>query len=714
VPFITMELVEGKTLADVIPDDGVTLGEFFDLAVPLTDALHTAHERGVVHRDLKPANIMITAEGRLKILDFGLAKLREVVEEGEATPRSEDRTHTLMTQAGQVMGTMPYMSPEQCQGKPLDHRTDIFSVGVIFHEMATGKRPFTGESSADLISSILRDAPAPVSESKVDFPNHLSRIIRHCLEKDPERRYQTAKDVRNDLQDLKREVTSGELPRKIVPPRRRIHPVLALASLAVVVALVGLGWWMFQRTDTPSPTVPAATAGAVQESIAVLAFVDMSEKHDQEYFADGLAEELMGMLSKVSELKVPARTSSFYFKGKQVTIADIAKSLGVAHVLEGSVRKSGDTLRISVELIRADNGYRVWSNTYDRRLDDIFKVQDEIASAVVKALKVSILEVEMPKAAPAANQEAYALYLQARSLHYRGTHADNQQAIRYLERALELDPTYAPAWFRLADTLVYDYGLAGGSYQDVHARARAAAETALRLDPKLSDAHLAMGRVLGELEWNWTAADVELKRTLELDPNNVLGLSIAAGYALIGDRLDEALRFNQAAAARDAVDGGISVGTGDVQIRRGRLPEAESAYRKAIELSPTSAGVHASLGVVLLARGEPAAALAAMEQETDEGLRLYGLALAFGALGRQSDADRALAALETKYADGMAVIIASVYADRKQLDRAFTWLDRAFRQRDGRLPFIKLFPGIENLAPDPRYKGLLQKLNLPE
>ena len=294
VPFITVELIEGKTLADVIPDDGVTLGEFFDLAVPLTDALHAAHERGVVHRDLKPANIMITTEGRLKILDFGLAKLREVVEEGEATPHSEARTHTLMTQAGQVMGTMPYMSPEQVQGKPLDHRTDIFSVGVIFHEMATGKRPFTGGSSADLISSILRDTPAPVSESKVDFPNHLSRIVRHCLEKDPERRYQTAKDVRDDLQELKQEVASGELPRKIVPPRRRIHPVLALASLAVVVALAGLGWWMFQRTQTPSPSVTAATGGAVEKSIAVLPFVDMSEKHDQEYFADGLSEELMG------------------------------------------------------------------------------------------------------------------------------------------------------------------------------------------------------------------------------------------------------------------------------------------------------------------------------------------------------------------------------------------------------------------------------------
>ena len=495
-------------------------------------------------------------------------------------------------------------------------------------------------------------------------------------------------------------------------------------GLILALALGALGWWMFQQrapkqvanpqTNAPSPSLPAATGGADQKSIAVLPFVDMSEKKDQEYFADGLSEELIGMLTTVAELRVPARTSSFYFKGKQTTIADIAKALGVAHVLEGSVRKAGNTLRITAQLIRVDNGYHVWSETYDRKLDDIFQVQDEIASAVVKALKVSLLEGEMPKATRAANPEAYALYLQGRSLHYRGTHADAQKAITYMEQALKLDPTYAPAWFGLADSLVYDYVYFGGSYQDVHARARAAAETALRLDPKLSDAHLAMGRVLGELEWDWPAADAEFKRTLELDPNNVLALWCASGYALIGDRLDEALKLIQKAAARDAVGYGVYTGIGDVQIRRGRLAEAEAAYRKATELNATAAGTYMWLGFVLLARGEPAAALAAMEQETDEGYRQYGLALAFGALGRQSDADRALAALETNYADSRAGHIASVYACRQQLDRAFAWLDRAYRQRDGWLPLIKADPCVKNLEPDPRYKALLKKVGLDQ
>ncbi len=506
------------------------------------------------------------------------------------------------------------------------------------------------------------------------------------------------------------EAGNRALPAKLRAQRQgvaRTRWILLATSLALLAVVVAAFVAVSRRAARSSSTAP-------EKSIAVLPFVDMSEKKDQEYFADGLSEELIGMLTTVPELKVPARTSSFYFKGKQTTIADIAKALGVAHVLEGSVRKSGNTLRITAQLIRVDNGYHVWSETYDRKLADIFQVQDEIASAVVSALKVSLLEGEMPKATRTANQEAYALYLQGRSLHYRGTHADAQKAITYMEQALKLDPTYAPAWFGLADSLVYDYVYFGGSYQDVHARVRAAAETALRLDPKLSDAHLAMGRVLGELEWDWPAADAEFKRTLELDPNNVLALWCASGYALIGDRLDEALKLIQKAAARDAVGYGVYTGIGDVQIRRGRLAEAEAAYRKATELNATAAGTHMWLGFVLLARGESKAALAAMEQETDEGYRQYGLALAFGALGRQSDADRALAALETNYADSRAGHIASVYACRKQLDRAFAWLDRAYRQRDGWLPLIKADPCVKNLEPDPRYKALLRKLKLPE
>jgi len=490
-------------------------------------------------------------------------------------------------------------------------------------------------------------------------------------------------------------------------------------AIALAVAAVGLAYvladkfWLSRHNvaeQSAAPTEPAIS----EKSVAVLPFVDMSEKRDQEYFSDGLSEELIDLLTKVPELRVPARTSTFYFKGKQTTIPHIAKALGVAHILEGSVRKSGNTLRITAQLIRADNGYHLWSETYDRQLDDIFKIQDDIAGAVVKALKVSLLEGGMPKATRAANQEAYALFLQSRSLHYRGTRADTEKAITYMQRAVNLDPAYAPASAGLADSLIYQFTMFGGSYRDALAQARAASETALRLDPKLSMAHLAMGRTLGELDWDWQGADAELKQAIELDPNNVLALEVSTGYALVGDRLDEALKLAQAAAARDAVGWGVYSNIGDVQFRRGRLAEAEAAYRKATELNETAAALHASLGLVLLARGEPAAALEVMEREADPGFRQYGLALALDALGRRNDADRALAALEASYADNQAENIGSVYGCRKQLDKAFFWLDRAYRQHDGQLPSIKADLCVKYLEPDPRYKALLRKVNLPE
>jgi TolB-like protein/cytochrome c-type biogenesis protein CcmH/NrfG len=563
----------------------------------------------------------------------------------------------------------------------------------------------------------------PAGEVPATFVEQVSRLLSSDDHISPSAiRQQAGAAPRPDALRAGTRPAPAPAPGHRSAPRRSRQALLVMAAgVAIAVGYLAVDRFVLTKRSAvveEAQTTPAGTAARAaisEKSVAVLPFVDMSEKKDQEYFADGLAEELMGMLTKVVELKVPARTSSFYFKGKQATIAEIAKALGVAHVLEGSVRKSGNTLRITTQLIRADNGYHVWSETYDRKLDDVFTVQDEIAAAVVKALKISLLQGGMPTAATTASQEAYALFLQARSLHYRGTHADNLKGIEYLEQALKLDPKFAPAWFGLADALIYDYVyFGGGTHAEVHARARPAAETALRLDPKLSDAHLAMARVLGELEWNWPAAHSELKRTLELEPNNVLALWVASGYALVGDRLDEALRLIEHGVARDAAGWGVYVGLGDVQIRRGRLAEAEAAYRKATELNATASGPHLWLGFVLLARGDPAAALAAIEKEPDDGYRQYGLALAFDALGRKSDADRALAVLEAKYADNLAGPIASVYACRKRLDQAFAWLDRAYKQRDGWLPLIKADPCVRSLEPDSRYKALLRRLKLPE
>jgi TolB-like protein len=504
-------------------------------------------------------------------------------------------------------------------------------------------------------------------------------------------------------------------------PARRLPLVLATLSVIAVVALVIAmamhGEWLSKKpvpkVDAGTATAPVATAQpAVSErSVAVLPFVDMSEKKDQEYFSDGLSEELIGLLSKVPDLKVPGRTSSFYFKGKQTTIADIARTLGVAHVLEGSVRRSGNTLRITAQLIQADNGYDMWSETYDRKLDDIFKLQDEISAAVVKALKIVLLADAMPKATPTANQQAYALFLLSRSFHYRQTYADVQKAIDYAEQAVKLDPSFAPAWAALGDSLVYEFSY-GGSYAQIRARAYSAAQTALRLDPKLSDAHLAMGRVFGELDWDWQAADAQLQTAIALDPNNVLALSVASSYALIRGRGDDALRLVQKAAEVDPLANDVLGSLGNVYYANGRYAEAETAYRKAIDVNAAGAGNHLSLGAALLAEGQPAAALEVMQKETDEPSRQYGLAIAYEAAGRRSDADQALAVLESRYASSNAEEIGSVYACRREPDKSFAWFDRAYQQRDLALVFIKTDPCIKSLQVDPRYKALLKKLNL--
>jgi TolB-like protein len=507
--------------------------------------------------------------------------------------------------------------------------------------------------------------------------------------------------------------------------RNRILFAAGLAVVAVALAvLLADKFWVAKRVSAERPTAATAPAAAPatpaipEKSVAVLPFLDMSEKKDQEYFSDGLSEELIDMLTKIPDLRVPARTSSFYFKGKQATVADIAKALSVSHVLEGSVRKSGKTIRITAQLVRVDNGYHLWSETYDRQLDDVFKIQDEIAGAVVKALKVSLLGSATPRTTPTTNTEAYTLYLQAQSIHNHALQlADAQRAVDYLQRALKLDPKFARAWATLAIYRVADWEFfTSGNYQDVRSEARYAAEQALKLDPKLSDAHVALS-VVYSLEWNWKAAEVEIHQALALDPGNADAFGVATVIALTQGHFDEGLQLAQKAVLLDPLSasnyGGFA-GLSAAHLASGRLAEAEAAYRQALDLAPTASQLHFLLGWALLAGHESAAALAEMEKETDVRYRDVGRALALDALGRKTEADRSLAVAQAKYAGVVEYPIAVVYAHRNDLDRAFAWVDRAFEVHDGWVYWVPFDPLLKNLRGDARYKALLRKMNLPE
>jgi len=471
------------------------------------------------------------------------------------------------------------------------------------------------------------------------------------------------------------------------------------------------------RESLAQVTVSAAATSVVSDkSIAVLPFVDMSEHKDQEYFSDGLSEELIDMLTKIPDLRVPARTSSFYFKGKQATIADIAKALGVAHVLEGSVRKSGNTLRVTAQLIRADNGYHVWSETYDRKLDDIFQIQDEIAKSVVNGLKLSVLGGTIPRATPTANHDAYLLYLQAKEIHYRGNSLDSsRKAVNYLHEALQLDPEFSQGWVTLATFLAADYNLFDVEpHDEARALIYSALDHARKLEPSLLPIHIVLGRVLYEVDWSWQAADAELKQAIELEPGNSEAHRLAAYLATTYGRFDEAIEQSEKAIELDPLHPWNYIARGYAAYRSARLAQAEANFRTALDLAPGSGKFHCLLGAVLIARDQRESALAEMKQEPNPRFRHVGMALALGALGQPSESDKELRTAEQEFGDEMGYWIAMVYAARRDPDRAFAWLDRAFNVYGDGLLWIKGDPLLASLVEDPRYKALLQKMRLPE
>jgi TolB-like protein/tetratricopeptide (TPR) repeat protein len=517
--------------------------------------------------------------------------------------------------------------------------------------------------------------------------------------------------------------------------------IIAAAGLVTAAGCLFLAnhfHWVSREDAAAIPAAPSETSTAKtvlsEKSIAVLPFTDMSEKHDQEYFSDGMAEEIIDLLVKIPELVVPARTSSFYFKGKSTQIPEIAKQLGVRNILEGSVRKSGNHLRVTAQLVRADNGYHLWSETYNSTVEDVFKTQDEIAGAVVGALKVTLLNKDAPSAKLTTSTEAYELYLQSKSLIYRGTSDDTLRAYANLQKAVTLDPNFALAYATLAtllahDNVAWDLVLAvpaetkaqiqNGDYRGwdqvlalARVAAHAAAERAIKLAPDLAESHAALALVLSWLDGNWKTADIEMRRALELDPGNARITFMAADLAGDLGRISEALQLAIRANSLDPL--GDSHILGWLQYVNGNLDQAESAERRIIQLYPTAERVHFHRAIVLLAQGKTADALTELELEPVDVFRDAGRPLVLDSLGRRAEADQALALAEEKDGGGMAYQIAYIYAARKNPDRTFYWLERAYNQHDGGLSDLKIDPYFRSLRNDPRYKSLLRKVGLPD
>jgi eukaryotic-like serine/threonine-protein kinase len=687
--FLTMELVDGQGLDQDIADGGLPLSHLLELSIALTEALAAAHERGVVHRDLKPANIMLTKDGRVKVLDFGLAKLStELTGDDEITRAPAE---ALISHAGQVIGTVPYMAPEQWRGEQADARTDLFALGIIMYELATGKRPFTGASSADIGSAILRDTPSPLQSLRADAPADLQRVINRCLEKDRTMRFQTAKDVRNELRLIQRALDNGPLSTLT----SQLHPASA-------------------QMDIPS--------------IAVLPFVNRSRDEEDEYFSDGLADELLTMLTKIRGLRVAARTSSFSFRGKNEDLKVIGQKLNVTTLLEGSVQKAGNRVRIIVRLAKAADGFHLWSETYDRTLDDIFAVQDDIAHRVVKELRTTLMgegsdskasgevriAVEEAARGRGASSEAYRLYLQAKFFTDRHNPDDYAKGVAYIRQAVELDTRFALAWAELSRVLSLQAGIGSIPVAQGYAEARSAALRAIALEPDLAEGYLRLHAVQVEYDWDWMGADESLRRALTIAPANPKVLVSSVMIAATFGRLEEARKLAHMCIAQDPLNSSAHLQYARMCLHTGQLDEAEASCSKAIELAPSRVFLHLLMSLIYASQGKINNAQNAVNLEPELALRLTGLACIRHSAGDFAGSEQVLQQLIAEDSGTVTVQIAGVYAWRGENDAAFEWLERAYAEHDPGLGDIQADTLLKPLHGDPRWKPFLKKMRLIE
>lgn len=648
-PFIAMELLEGQTLKHRIEGRPLKADELLELAVQIADGLDAAHAKGIVHRDIKPANIFITQRGQTKILDFGLAKLApqgvHVAEAVGATATSDGN----LTSPGAAMGTVAYMSPEQARGGELDARTDLFSFGVVLYEMATGRQAFSGSTSAIIFDAILNRVPVSPLRLNPEMPAELDRIIGKALEKDPEARYQGASDLRADLKRLKQQVDSG-------------------------------------RTPASGTAHPAAET---EKSVAVIYFENLSGAKDDEYFRDGITEDLITELMKIEGLKVFTRSAVLAFRDKPMSAPQVGEMLKVSYVLEGSFRRSGTRLRLNAQLLDTRTGHGVWAERYDRQLEDVFAIQDEIVQSIAKAMRVMLSEKEKQaiQKAPTAEFQAYDYYLRGRQFFHQFRRKGYEFAMEMFARAIEIDPKYARAYAGLADCYSSLHMYWGASESNLR-EADAASRKALEIDPDLAEAHASRGLAIS-LHRDFENAQKEFETAIRLDPNIFEAYYYAARSNFAQGKLAEAVEWFEKAGRVRPEDYQTPALLASAYLGLKRKADAAAAHHRAFQLIERHLKLH-----------------------PDDARAVYFGAGALASLGdREGGAEWAERALVMEPEESRVLYnVACVYAQLGEADKAIDCLERSITHGWAEKQWMTNDPDLASLHSHPRFQALMKRL----
>jgi serine/threonine-protein kinase len=752
IQFIATEFIDGETLRIRI-SQGMKLGDLLEVAIQTSSALAAAHEAGIIHRDIKPENIMVRRDGFIKVLDFGLAKL--VQPKDSATDAEAPTRAMINTDAGTVMGTANYMSPEQAKGTHMDARTDLWSLGVVLFEMITGQVPFPGETPTETISLILQRDAAPLSRYAIDVPAELDRIVTRALTKDREERYQTAKDFLIDLRNLKRKLEVDAEIDRTVPSEMRAAlstrsgqssmgtassvaatsmapigapassaenvfgkikkqklAVAAIAGLAVLAIIAGaFGWRAYQNKSSEGPI----------DSIAVLPFANTSKDPNIEYLSDGLTESLINTLSHVTSLRVTSRSAVFRYKDREVDAQTAGGELKVRAILKGGVKQLGDQLVISVELVDARDNHQIWGEQYVRKFTDVLAVQREIVKEVSGKLRLKLSNAEeqnLTKRYP-DNPESYRLYLKGRYYANRLTKEGFDKGIESITQAIELDPNYALAYVGLYICYFQAVDLSMAPREGMP-KAKAAVLKAIALDDTLTEAHVGLANILWQYDWDWPAAEREFKRAIELNPNDAGGHIWYGFYLTAMGRIDEAIAEEKRAQELDPLEVFAFVQLGVTLHFARRYDQAVDQARQAVKMDPNFWLTHVTLGRAYEQKGQLAEAIAEYEKAREIDVNnpevLMDLGRAYALAGRRAEADRILAELKARTKTGYVspFHIAMVYIGLGDKEQAFAALEQAHEARSWYMTWLKEAPEFNSLRSDPRFADLVRRVGLPQ